>query len=145
MGTHYPNPADIRREWLLIDLNGLTVGRAASQIANILRGKHKPTFTPHLDAGDFVVCINAEKVKLTGQKLDKKLYFFNSGFPGGMKSATARTMLGKKPEELITIAVRRMLPRSPLGRATLSKLKVYAGDQHPHTAQKPQPYKLRYE
>ena len=91
MGTHYPNPADIRRDWLLIDLAGLTLGRAASQIANILRGKHKPTFTPHLDAGDFVICINADKVKLTGDKLDKKFYYFNSGFPGGMKSASART------------------------------------------------------
>lgn len=144
MGTHYPNPADIRRDWLLIDLNGLTVGRAASQIANILRGKHKATFTPHLDVGDFVVCINADKVKLTGQKLDKKFYYFNSGFPGGMKSASARTMLAKKPEEILTIAVRRMLPRSPLGRATMSKLKVYAGGEHPHSAQQPKPYKLPF-
>jgi large subunit ribosomal protein L13 len=142
MGTHYPNPADIRRDWLLVDLNGLTVGRAASQIANILRGKHKPTFTPHLDVGDFVVCINAEKVKLTGNKLDDKFYHFNSGFPGGLKSASARVMLGKKPEELIKIAVRRMLPRSPLGRATFSKLKVYAGTEHPHGAQQPKPHSL---
>ena len=142
MGTHYPNPADIRRDWLLVDLKGLTVGRAASQIANILRGKHKVTFTPHLDVGDFVVCINAEKVVLTGTKLDDKLYRFNSGFPGGLKSCTARVMLGKKPEELIKIAVRRMLPRSPLGRATYSKLKVYAGGEHPHSAQQPKPHTL---
>lgn len=144
MGTHYPNPAEIRRDWLLIDLEGLTVGRAASQIANILRGKHKPIFTPHSDVGDFVVCINAEKVKLTGNKLDKKFYFFNSGFPGGMKSASARTMLGKKPEEIIKIAVRRMLPRTPLGRSTVSKLKVFAGPEHDHAAQQPKPYKLPY-
>lgn len=142
MGTHYPNPADIRRDWLLVDLAGLTVGRAASQIANILRGKHKPIFTPHLDVGDFVVCINAEKVVLSGNKLDDKLYHFNSGFPGGLKTSSARTMLGKKPEELIKIAVRRMLPRSPLGRATYSKLKVYAGDKHPHSAQQPKPHTL---
>ena len=144
MGTHYPNPADIRRDWLLIDLAGLTLGRAASQIANILRGKHKVTFTPHLDAGDFVICVNADKIKLTGDKLDKKFYYFNSGFPGGMKSASARTLLGKKPEELITIAVRRMLPRSPLGRATVSKLKVFAGPEHNHQAQQPKPYKLPF-
>jgi len=142
MGTHYPNPVDIRRDWLLVDLAGLTVGRAASQIANILRGKHKPTFTPHMDVGDFVVCINAEKVHLSGNKLDDKVYRFNSGFPGGLKSCTARNMLAKKPEELIKIAVRRMLPRSPLGRRTYSKLKVYAGDQHPHIAQQPKPHTL---
>lgn len=142
MGTHYPNPADIRRDWLLVDLAGLTVGRAASQIANILRGKHKPTFTPHMDVGDFVVCINADKVHLTGNKLDDKLYHFNSGFPGGLKTANARTMLAKKPEELIKIAVRRMLPRSPLGRSTYSKLKVYAGAEHPHAAQQPKAHTL---
>ena len=144
MGTHYPNPADIRRDWLLVDLKGLTVGRAASQIANILRGKHKVTFTPHMDVGDFVVCINAEQVVLTGTKLDDKLYRFNSGFPGGLKSCTARNMLAKKPEELIMIAVRRMLPRSPLGRHTYSKLKVYAGGEHPHSAQQPKPHTLAY-
>jgi len=142
MGTHYPNIADIRRDWLLVDLAGLTVGRAASQIANILRGKHKTTFTPHLDVGDFVVCINAEKIVLSGTKLDDKLYRFNSGFPGGLKECSARNMLAKKPEEVIKIAVRRMLPRSPLGRATYSKLKVYAGGEHPHDAQQPKPHTL---
>jgi large subunit ribosomal protein L13 len=142
MGTHYPNPVDIRRDWLLVDLAGLTVGRAASQIANILRGKHKPIFTPHMDVGDFVVCINAEKVVLSGNKLDDKFYRFNSGFPGGLKSCSARNMLAKKPEELIKIAVRRMLPRSPLGRKTYSKLKVYAGGEHPHSAQQPKPHTL---
>jgi large subunit ribosomal protein L13 len=142
MGTHYPNTADIRRDWLLVDLAGLTVGRAASQIANILRGKHKATFTPHLDVGDFVVCINAEKVVLSGTKLDDKLYRFNSGFPGGLKETSARNMLAKKPEEVIKIAVRRMLPRSPLGRSTYSKLKVYAGGEHPHDAQQPKPFTL---
>jgi large subunit ribosomal protein L13 len=142
MGTHYPNTADIRRDWLLVDLAGLTVGRAASQIANILRGKHKATFTPHMDVGDFVVCINAEKVVLSGTKLDDKLYRFNSGFPGGLKETSARNMLAKKPEEVIKIAVRRMLPRSPLGRSTYSKLKVYAGGEHPHDAQQPKPFTL---
>lgn len=143
MGTHYPKPQETPRNWLLIDLAGLTVGRAASQIASLLRGKHKPIFTPHLDVGDFVVCINAEKVRLTGRKLDQKLYHHFTGYVGNMKTRSAREMLAQKPEQVIINAVRRMLPRNkPLGRATFKKLKVYAGAEHPHQAQKPQPYTL---
>ncbi len=142
MGTHYPKAAEIQREWLLVDLDGLNVGRAASQIAKLLRGKHKPTFTPHLDVGDFVVCINADKVNFTGRKLDQKRYHKFTGYVGNMKSRTAREMLAQKPEQVIKLAVRRMLPRSPLGRATMRKLKIYAGAEHPHTAQSPKPTTL---
>lgn len=144
MGTHYPNPAEIQREWLLVDLNGLTLGRAATQIAHLLRGKHKATFTPHYDVGDFVVVINADKVKLSGRKLDNKMYYRHSGYMGSTKSRTARQMLATKPEEIIKLAVKRMLPRGPLGRATYRKLKVYAGDQHPHDAQQPKPHSLSF-
>jgi large subunit ribosomal protein L13 len=142
MGTVYPKPGEIRRSWWIVDLDGKTVGRAASQIASLLRGKHKPLFTPHVDVGDFVVCINAEKVRLTGRKLDQKLYHSFSGYLGHMKSTSARDMLASKPEEVIKQAVRRMLPRNALGRATVKKLKVYAGGEHPHSAQNPQPYAI---
>jgi large subunit ribosomal protein L13 len=142
MATHIPNPAEIKRAWLLIDLEGQTVGRAASQIANLLRGKHKIDFTPHLDLGDFVVCINADKVKFTGQKLDQQTYNKFTGYLGNMKTRTAREMLAKKPEVVISSAVKRMLPKGPLGRRTFEKLKVYAGSEHPHQAQNPKPYHL---
>ena len=142
MATPYPNPAEIERKWWVVDLEGATVGRAATQIATVLRGKHKPTFTPHLDAGDFVVCINAEKGKFTGRKLDQQQYHHFTGYIGNLKSMTAREMLEKKPEEVIKEAVRRMLPRNALGRTTFKKLKVYAGTDHPHAAQNPQPYAL---
>ncbi|MCH9686153.1 MAG: 50S ribosomal protein L13 [Deltaproteobacteria bacterium] len=142
MATLYPKPAEINRQWWVIDLEGATLGRAASQIATLLRGKHKPIFTPHLDAGDFVVVINAEKVHLSGRKLDQKEYHRFTGYIGNMKHSTARELLGKKPEELIKQAVRRMLPRNSLGRSSFKKLKVYAGTDHPHTAQNPQAYEL---
>jgi large subunit ribosomal protein L13 len=142
MATHIPNPAEIKRSWLLIDLEGQTVGRAASQIASLLRGKHKIDFTPHLDVGDFVVCINADKVKFTGQKLDQQTYNKFTGYLGNMKTRTAREMLAKKPEVVISSAVKRMLPKGPLGRRTFEKLKVYAGSEHPHQAQNPKPHKL---
>jgi large subunit ribosomal protein L13 len=143
MATPYPNPAEIERNWWVVDLDGATVGRAATQIASLLRGKHKPTFTPHLDAGDFVVCINAEKVKFTGRKLDQQQYHRFTGHVGNMKSVTAREVLASaKPEEVIKQAVKRMLPRNTLGRSTFKKLKVYAGTEHPHTAQNPQRYAL---
>jgi large subunit ribosomal protein L13 len=144
MGTHYPDTAQIaaKREWLLIDLDGLTVGRAASKIAGLLRGKHKTHFTPHLDVGDFVVCINAEKVVFTGDKLDQQEYHKYTGSIGHMRTLTAREMLAKKPEVIIQSAVKRMLPRGPLGRRTFEKLKVYAGPKHPHEAQNPKPHKL---
>lgn len=140
MATPYPNPAEIKREWWVVDLEGATLGRAATQIATLLRGKHKPIFTPHLDAGDFVVVINADKVKLTGRKLDQKEYHRFTGYPGNMRHATARELLAKKPEEIIKQAVKRMLPRNSLGRTTFKKLKVYAGAEHPHTAQNPKTY-----
>jgi large subunit ribosomal protein L13 len=143
MATPYPDPAQIQRKWWVVDLQGATVGRAATQIATLLRGKHKATFTPHLDAGDFVVCINAEKVVFTGRKLDGQMYHSFTGHIGNMKSVSAREMLAKKPEEVIKQAVKRMLPRSPLGRNTFKKLKVYAGGEHPHRAQNPEPWPLQ--
>lgn len=142
MATPYPKPAEIQRAWWVVDLDGATVGRAATQIATLLRGKHKPIFTPHLDAGDFVVCINAEKVKFTGRKLDDKKYHRFTGYIGNMKEKTAREVLETKPEEVIKQAVKRMLPRNALGRQTFAKLKVYAGPEHPHTAQAPKAYAL---
>lgn len=142
MSTVYPKPHEVQRKWWVIDLEGQTVGRAATQIATLLRGKHKPIFTPHVDAGDFVVCINADKVKFTGRKLDQKEYHRFTGYIGNMKHMTAREMLDKKPEEVIKLAVKRMLPRNALGRQTFSKLKVYAGTEHPHEAQKPEAFAL---
>ncbi len=142
MGTHYPNPAEVKREWLLVDLEGLTVGRAASKIASLLRGKHKLVFTPHLDVGDFVVCINADKVVFTGKKLDQQEYHRFTGYVGHLKTRTARQMLDIKPEVIIESAVKRMLPKGPLGRKSFSKLKVYAGAEHPHGAQNPKPHSL---
>lgn len=135
MATVYPKPEEVQRDWWIVDLAGLTVGRAASQIATVLRGKHKPIFTPHVDTGDFVVCINADKVKFTGRKLDQKEYHRFTGYIGNMKHETARELLERKPEEVIKIAVRRMLPRNALGRQTYKKLKVYSGSEHPHSAQ----------
>ncbi|MGH1348119.1 MAG: 50S ribosomal protein L13 [Nannocystales bacterium] len=135
MATVYPKPEEVQRDWWIVDLAGLTVGRAASQIATVLRGKHKPIFTPHVDTGDFVVCINADKVKFTGRKLDQKEYHRFTGYIGNMKHETARELLERKPEEVIKIAVRRMLPRNALGRQTYKKLKVYSGAEHPHSAQ----------
>jgi large subunit ribosomal protein L13 len=142
MATMYPKPHEVQRTWWIVDLAGQTVGRAATQIATLLRGKHKPLFTPHIDVGDFVVCINAEKVVFSGRKLDQKEYHRFTGRIGNMKHMTAREMLAKKPEEVIKQAVKRMLPRSPLGRQTVAKLKIYAGTEHPHTAQNPQKYEL---
>jgi large subunit ribosomal protein L13 len=143
MATPYPKPGAIERGWWVVDLDGATVGRAASQIASLLRGKHKPIFTPHMDAGDFVVCINAEKVRFTGRKLDDKVYHRVTGFMGHLKTATARELLARKPEEVIKLAVRKMLPKNAVGRATFGKLKVYAGPDHPHGAQSPQKFDLR--
>jgi large subunit ribosomal protein L13 len=142
MATPYPKPSELARDWLIVDLNGQTVGRAASQIAKLLRGKHKPTYMTHEDAGDFVICINADKVRLTGRKMDDKLYHRYTGHIGNLKTVNARDLLAKKPEEVIKIAVRTMLPRNALGRRTFRKLKVYAGTEHPHTAQQPRPYTL---
>lgn len=140
MKTYLPKVKLDERKWHVVDANGAVLGRLAAQVANILRGKNKPVFTKHLDAGDFVVVINADKVKLTGRKLDQKEYHRFTGYPGNMRHFTARELLSRKPEELIKQAVKRMLPRNSLGRTTFKKLKVYAGAEHPHTAQNPKTY-----
>ena len=142
MKTFSAKEADIERDWWVVDLEGQTVGRAASEIASVLRGKHKPIFTPHIDCGDYVICINAEKVEFSGNKLRDKLYERHSGYPGGLKEIRAGELLEREPELIITYAVQGMLPGSSLGRDMLDKLKVYAGDEHPHQAQKPQDLEL---
>ena len=137
MKTFSAKPGQVERGWYIVDLDGKVLGRAASEIAKILRGKHKPTFTPHEDVGDFVIAINAEKIKLTGQKVEDKLYHHHTGYPGGLKTVNAKRLLENKPEEIIKHAVRGMLPKNTMGRNLLKKLKVYAGAEHPHGAQKP--------
>ncbi|CCQ93718.1 ribosomal protein L13 [[Clostridium] ultunense Esp] len=131
------------RKWYVIDAEGKTLGRLASEVALILRGKHKPTFTPHLDSGDHVIIINAEKVHLTGKKWTDKLYRFHSQYPGGLKTFTARDMIKNRPVKMVELAIRGMLPKNRLGRQMFSKLKVYAGTEHPHQAQKPEVWELR--
>ena len=133
-----------QRNWLVIDVKDKVLGRAATTIASVLRGKHKPTFTPHADCGDFVIVINADKVKLTGKKWDGKEYIHHTMFIGGLKTYSARQAVARRPTRLVEDAVRRMLPRTPLGRALMRKLKVYAGDKHPHEAQKPSPLAAPY-
>ena len=138
MSTYTAKPSDIEKKWILIDAENLVVGRLASIVAMRLRGKHKPTFTPHMDMGDNVIVINAGKVKLTGRKLDQRKFFWHTGYPGGIKDRTQRQLLtGAHPERVVENAVRRMLPRGPLGRQQLRNLRVYAGDKHPHEAQAP--------
>ena len=129
---------DVRRSWFVVDADGKTLGRLASEIARRLRGKHKPEYTPHVDTGDYIVVINAEKVRVTGAKTTDKIYYRHTGYPGGIKSRTFEQMRGTHPERIIEIAVKGMLPRNPLGRAMLKKLKVYAGNEHPHSAQQPE-------
>jgi large subunit ribosomal protein L13 len=137
--TYSAKPADIKREWHVIDLNGKVLGRAASQIATLLKGKHKAMYTPSIDTGDHVIVINAEKVRVTGTKEQDKMYYRHprAGFPGALKSTNLAKLRARHPEDIIINAVRRMLPRNALGRQMMTKLKVYAGDQHPHAAQKP--------
>jgi large subunit ribosomal protein L13 len=137
MRTFSPRPADIQPQWYVIDAQDMVLGRLATRVAHVLRGKHKPTFAPHVDMGDFVIVVNADKVRLTGTKGDKELKYRHSGFPGGLKSVPFAKLLAEKPERLVENAVRGMLPRNTIGRAQLRKLKVYAGPEHPHTAQKP--------
>ena len=139
MKTYSAKPGDIERSWYLVDADGQTLGRMASQIASILRGKHKPIFTPHMDCGDYVIVVNAEKVHVTGNRLDDKMYYRHSGYPGGLKQTSLREMLKTRPERVIEEAVRRMLPKNNLGRHMLKKLKVYAGPEHQHQAQNPEP------
>jgi large subunit ribosomal protein L13 len=142
MGTYMAKPGEITRRWVVVDVSGKVLGRAATEIARMLRGKHRPTFTPHVDTGDFVVVVNAEKVVLTGEKLDKKIYWRHTLYPGGIKGTPAGRMLATKPEEVIRKAVKGMLPKNHLGRQLLKKLKVYRGEAHPHEAQRPQAISL---
>jgi large subunit ribosomal protein L13 len=145
MKTWNAKPGELERRWFLVDAEGRTLGRLATEIADTLRGKRKPQYTPHVDTGDFVVVVNAEKVSVTGKKLDDKIYYRHSGYPGGLKQRTLREELDRRPTEVIRKAVRGMLPRNRLGRAQLRKLKVYAGPDHPHEAQQPEPLTKRME
>ena len=140
--TFSPKPADIQREWLVIDATDVVLGRLASHAAALLRGKHKPTFAPHMDMGDYVIVINAEKVALTGQKLQKKIAYRHSGHPGGLKAVAYSELLEKNPVRAVEKAIRGMLPKNSLGRQQLAKLKVYTGSEHPHAAQQPKTYTL---
>jgi large subunit ribosomal protein L13 len=135
--TYHAKPGEVEREWLVIDATDMVLGRLASEVAQILKGKRKPQYTPHVDTGDFVVIINAEKIRLTGNKAEKKIYYSHSGYIGGLKEVTFQRMLEKHPERIIEKAVKGMLPKNTLGRAMNRKLKVYAGPNHPHAAQKP--------
>jgi large subunit ribosomal protein L13 len=143
MKTYVATPSTRERDWLVVDAEGKTLGRLATQIADTLRGKHKPEYTPHIDVGDFVIVVNAEKVAVTGNKREHKVYRRHSGYPGGLRSRTLGQMLERRPEEVIRLAVKGMLPRTRLGRAQLRKLKVYAGPDHPHEAQKPEPMEIQ--
>ncbi|MDO4606230.1 MAG: 50S ribosomal protein L13 [Bowdeniella nasicola] len=142
MRTYTPKPGDIDKQWHIIDATDVVLGRLAAQAARLLRGKHKPTFAPHVDTGDFVIIINAEKVALTGAKLEQKMAYRHSGFPGGLKATSYAELLAKHPERAVEKAIRGMVPKTKLGRAQMRKLKVYAGPEHPHTAQQPQPYTI---
>ena len=138
MKTYMANPDKIERKWYVVDAEGQTLGRLSAEIAKVLRGKNKPVFTPHIDAGDYVVVVNAAKVKVTGKKLDQKVYYHHSDYVGGMKETTLREMMAKKPEAVIEMAVKGMLPKGPLGRTMIKKLHVYAGPEHEQQAQKPE-------
>ena len=138
MKSFMASPSTVERKWYVVDAEGKTLGRLASEVANVLRGKNKPTYTPHIDTGDYVLVVNAEKIQVTGKKLDQKIYYHHSEYVGGMKEATLREMMQKKPEFVITHAVKGMLPKGPLGRQMLKKLHVYAGPEHNHAAQKPE-------
>ena len=137
MNTFMASPSTIERKWYVVDATGYTLGRLAANVAAVLRGKNKPTFTPSLDTGDYVIIVNADKVKVTGKKLDQKIYFNHSDYVGGMKETTLRELMAKKPERAVELAVKGMLPKGPLGRTMYTKLHVYAGPEHDHAAQKP--------
>ena len=138
MQTYMANPDKIERKWYVVDAEGCTLGRLASGVASVLRGKNKPQFTPHVDTGDYVIVVNAEKIKVTGKKLEQKIYYNHSDYVGGMRETTLKEMLAKKPERVIELAVKGMLPKGPLGRSMYTKLFVYAGPEHKHEAQKPE-------
>ena len=138
MKSFMASPSNIERKWYVVDAEGKTLGRLASEVAKVLRGKNKPTFTPHIDTGDYVIVVNAAKIAVTGKKLDQKIYYHHSDYVGGMKETTLREMLAKKPEKVVELAVKGMLPKGPLGREVYTKLFVYAGPEHKHQAQKPE-------
>lgn len=142
MNTYMPNEAAIERKWYVVDATGCTLGRLASEVAKVLRGKNKPIFTPHADTGDYVIVINAEKIVVTGRKMDQKIYYHHSDYVGGMKETTLREKLAKAPTQVVELAVKGMLPKGPLGRRMYKKLFVYAGAEHPHAAQKPEELKF---
>jgi large subunit ribosomal protein L13 len=139
MKTYSAKPGEVTREWYLVDAEGKTLGRLATQIADTLRGKLKPQYTPHVDTGDFVIVVNAEKIQVTGNKLDQKRYYRHSGYPGGLRSRTLREQLERRPTEVLRVAVKGMLPKNRLARQQITKLKIYAGSEHPHEAQNPKP------
>ena len=138
MSTYTPKASDVERAWHIVDAEGLVLGRLSTEVANILRGKHKPTYTPHMDMGDYIVVVNCEKIRVTGAKSTDKMYHHHTGYPGGLKSFTFEKLIDRAPERVLQRAVKGMLPRNPLGRAMFKKLKVYAGPSHPHAAQQPQ-------
>lgn len=140
MKTYTTKPEDIKREWFVIDATGMTLGRLATQIATVLKGKHKPIYSPHIDTGDFVIVVNAHKVRVTGRKLDQKFYYRHSGYPGGLKEISLRDQLNRHPDRVLRFAVRGMLPKNRLGRQMIKKLKIYATPGHPHEAQQPKPF-----
>ena len=140
--TYSAKAEEIERTWYVVDAEGKTLGRLATEVARILRGKHKPIYTPHVDTGDFVIIVNAEKIRVTGKRLDQKMYYRHSGYMGGLKETSLRTMLDKHPERVLQLAVKGMMPKNRLGREMYKKLKVYAAPDHPHGAQKPQPLEL---
>ncbi len=140
MKTYHQKPSEVQRDWYVIDASGKVLGRLATQISTLLRGKHKPTFTPSVDGGDFVIVVNAEKIVLTGRKPDQKIYYRHTGYPGGLKATPYKVMLAKHPDRILRLAVKRMLPKNRMGRRLLSKLRIYAGPNHPHAAQQPKPY-----
>ena len=144
MKSFMASPSTIERKWYVVDATGHTLGRLASEIASILRGKNKPTYTPHIDTGDYVIVVNADKIQVTGKKLDQKVYYNLSDYVGGMKETTLREKMAKKPEDVIYLAVKGMLPKGPLGREMITKLHVYAGADHKHQAQKPEVLEIKY-
>ena len=144
MNSFMANPAKVERKWYVVDATGYTLGRLASEIASILRGKNKPIYTPHMDCGDYVIVVNAEHVKVTGKKLAQKVYYNHSDYVGGMKETTLKEMMAKKPEKVMELAVRGMLPKGPLGRSMIKKLHVYAGPEHEQAAQKPEALEFKF-
>ncbi len=144
MKSFMASPATIERKWYVVDAQGQTLGRLAAEIAKILRGKNKPIYTPHIDTGDYVIVVNADKIKVTGKKMDQKIYYNHSAYTGGMRETTLRELMAKKPAAVVELAVKGMLPKGPLGRAMITKLHVYAGAEHPHAAQKPEVLEIKY-